>query len=377
MSLIYPDDWHDASKAILARTTSTAMRVVVVGSKNTGKSSFIRFLSRKLLDAGQSQVFTMETDCGQPENTPPGIISISRRFQEAPQKVHDEITCQRYLGFVNPAADPIRYMRTVESVHDDFPSTSSALLVNCHGFGTSVGRETWEAIIRVVQPNYVVFVGSEVQEPIEMTSGGASLLDREYPTTTPEWLYVSRVIASTDPSNPHPHQATGPDYRWMKFADHFRPELRVSHAYKACHPSEFFSYPYTALLELETKNLQYSFPTRDPSPREPLRAIVCTVAALLADKEFVCMAYIARVTSDSISAIIPPNIFKSKIEKINTIARGSIDWSPRDPITFGGKTSSYPFIEEDEPYFLSNVLTGDFGNVASGRNDLKRKRLQN
>ncbi|CAB4011216.1 Hypothetical predicted protein [Paramuricea clavata] len=51
--------------------------VLVCGGKNVGKSTFARYLTNTILNT-QKPLYYLETDVGQTEFTPPGVISLTK-----------------------------------------------------------------------------------------------------------------------------------------------------------------------------------------------------------------------------------------------------------------------------------------------------------
>lgn len=74
-----PPDWQQAVAAVLEHNASGASGppvVAVCGAKGVGKSSLGRLLVNQLLNQ-HPVVAYMDTDCGQPELTPPGMVSLT------------------------------------------------------------------------------------------------------------------------------------------------------------------------------------------------------------------------------------------------------------------------------------------------------------
>lgn len=70
-----PEAWRQAAIDIVACTASNSkhpLTIAIVGSKQTGKSSFARLLVNSLLESCASVAF-LDTDCGQSEFTAPGM----------------------------------------------------------------------------------------------------------------------------------------------------------------------------------------------------------------------------------------------------------------------------------------------------------------
>ena len=79
-ALSRPDeqDWRDACNGIATQAASgSRVCVVVCGPKGAGKSTLTRLLVNTLLSATQHAVGLLDADCGAPEVTPPGLVSLS------------------------------------------------------------------------------------------------------------------------------------------------------------------------------------------------------------------------------------------------------------------------------------------------------------
>lgn len=93
-------EWRHAIDAIMqpasADTSQDAPVVVAVcGSKGVGKSTFARLLTNAMLNTCH-QVAYLDTDCGQPEFTPPGQVSVTL--------VHQPVFGPPHLHMRQPAA---------------------------------------------------------------------------------------------------------------------------------------------------------------------------------------------------------------------------------------------------------------------------------
>ena len=78
MSLInytIPIEWYKDIEEILLQSQQKKLIVLICGKRNSGKSSFIRYLSNRLLNIHQS-INIIDTDLGQSEFTPSGFISF-------------------------------------------------------------------------------------------------------------------------------------------------------------------------------------------------------------------------------------------------------------------------------------------------------------
>lgn len=377
MVLITPDDWHDLPAELL-RSSDSAFRAVVIGPKGAGKSTLIKFLSKKLVSSKRS-ICVLETDCGQPELVPPGVLGLSYSLPDAESRTR--LVSQRFLGFVNPSNDPFSYIETVEKVYQDYKDgfADSPLLINCHGWHTGAGKETWEAIITLVQPHFVIHVGSENPE-ISFEHGLAFLSDSDYPTPTPRWISASRVVIVDPPSGNIPNSS---DKRWVKYASHFRQDLVRKDVFKSCNISEFFAFPLCSFVTLQQDKVAVEFPCADAIPDEKFRAIELTLVGLgnRESGQCYCLGFVMSFSETSVTIAVPTHIPKRYEEYIDVIYRGDLNWSPRDGVSHKGKTTSTDFtsLPDGEPYFLTNVLVGEGtgARVVRNRTNLKRRRLEN
>lgn len=93
--------------------------VAVAGPKGAGKSSLARLLVNQLLNH-HPVVAYLDTDCGQPEVTPPGMVSVTLLTQPllgAPYTHLRQPHFSHYMGDLSPEADPELYTAAVASLY--------------------------------------------------------------------------------------------------------------------------------------------------------------------------------------------------------------------------------------------------------------------
>jgi polynucleotide 5'-hydroxyl-kinase GRC3/NOL9 len=66
--------------------------IVIRGPKNCGKTTFSRYLVNLLLTKWKKVAY-FDIDVGQPEFTPPGLISLTNLHKVTPGMVGSYITC--------------------------------------------------------------------------------------------------------------------------------------------------------------------------------------------------------------------------------------------------------------------------------------------
>lgn len=181
--LVITEQWAMAAEAIKASGSGgqSPPIVAVCGPKNSGKSTFCKFLVNELL-ADYAEVAYLETDAGQPEFTPPGCLSL-HLLQEpvlGPPHSHQQepLRCH-YFGDLSPKADPEAYLRQIVSLYDHFrshvyspPATSAGspadtraalpqppgvpLVMNTCGWIKGLGYDVLVDVLAYVVPTHVV-----------------------------------------------------------------------------------------------------------------------------------------------------------------------------------------------------------------------------
>mmetsp|Transcript_65900 Transcript_65900/g.213200 ORF Transcript_65900/g.213200 Transcript_65900/m.213200 type:complete len:621 (+) Transcript_65900:66-1928(+) len=265
--------WPSLSQNFLAlRGSATAADsawqpqvLLVVGAKNVGKSTCCRYFVNTLLSA-VGEVFFLETDLGQPELTPPGLISLHRicapllNFSPAAQPdERNKCLVSLFVGGTTPAVHPILYARSVRAAVDAYvevcqkhpgPSPPPPLVVNSHGWLTGLGLELVHAVLRAVRPQLVIRIGGTVvalEEDSAADDSGftlkrkRSLLARCGPLTqglleasaraeeeAPSVLVDVESIAKSSSSTVRPRSVREPlagELRWLRFAAYFRGDM--------------------------------------------------------------------------------------------------------------------------------------------------------
>lgn len=154
-SVNIPSSWLD----ILGKNNSMDHNFVVLGPKNTGKSSLARYLCNKLLLQLQS-VFYLELDPGQPEYTPPGCLSLHELTEVSfsPAFAHTDfkqVIRSHHLGYASPVETPQRYLDMCSELLQIFQSVATAkdyLVVNTPGWTKGLGLDINTEIVKMLDP---------------------------------------------------------------------------------------------------------------------------------------------------------------------------------------------------------------------------------
>ncbi|KAJ5077747.1 polynucleotide 5'-hydroxyl-kinase nol9 [Anaeramoeba ignava] len=177
--LVIPDSWRSICKDIKKKSVGIIQKkgvspvILVCGAQNCGKSTFSKFLLNSMLNIF-SCVYHFETDVGQCEFTPPGVISVSRvvepLFGPGFMRMNwPEIT--QFYGDDNPAKMPSLYIDMIRHLQEmltkmqakDLSSdgTQWPVIINTHGWIHSVGEQLLHSIIKITKPHFIVHLKSE------------------------------------------------------------------------------------------------------------------------------------------------------------------------------------------------------------------------
>ena len=176
----HPQEWKDVAYTI-ASSISDAMAAGVVGhppvicvcgGKNTGKSSFCRYLVNTLLNYNSS-VDYLDMDCGQTEFTPPGLVSLceirqplvgppyyDRRGSIASKMSH-------FIGDTSPSSDPDVYIKYILNLYmisqkqSRVTGTMRPLVVNTYGWIQGLGLDVLGACFDRMDVTHAVRIQSD------------------------------------------------------------------------------------------------------------------------------------------------------------------------------------------------------------------------
>ncbi|KAK4740484.1 hypothetical protein SAY87_032393 [Trapa incisa] len=165
------EEWSKAAVSItFGSQDSPQPTVLVCGPKNSGKSTFSRHLLNVLLQKYKKVAF-LDTDIGQTEFTPPGVLSLCIIDKPTPDL---EIICMKtpercyFFGDVSSSRDPGKYLQCVYALYDYYRdelcksenSKSSMvelpLIVNTPGWIKGSGYEVLVKMLNYVSLTHVV-----------------------------------------------------------------------------------------------------------------------------------------------------------------------------------------------------------------------------
>ncbi|TVY57268.1 Polynucleotide 5'-hydroxyl-kinase GRC3, partial [Lachnellula suecica] len=176
--LISPAEWN-AALAKLTESTERTPILFVCGPKSSGKSTFARLLTNRLLSnlsnsqkgAGTTGIALLDLDPGQPEYSTPGHLSLVH-LQEpnfGPPFTHPKPhglsrTLRAHaIGAVTPSMDPSFYMACASDLFAHYRNMLSStpncpLIINTPGWVLGTGLEILVDLISKIHPTDIVYM---------------------------------------------------------------------------------------------------------------------------------------------------------------------------------------------------------------------------
>lgn len=157
------EDWDLAISSMdISRKNNVVPRLLVAGGKGVGKSTFLRWLTNKLLSS--SPVVFLDLDPGQAELSLPGYLSLSILKEPllGPNFSHTDRPAQisLCLGDVNVSNCPARFLECVTKLitylNKEEKFYSLPVVVNTMGWCRGIGLMLLVDTIRLLQPSTVV-----------------------------------------------------------------------------------------------------------------------------------------------------------------------------------------------------------------------------
>ncbi|GAA5825727.1 hypothetical protein JCM3770_003406 [Rhodotorula araucariae] len=218
---------------------------LVEGPKRAGKSTFAKMLVNALLDRYEAVAY-LDTDLGQPEFTPSGLLSLSvlRRPVLGPAFTHLTIPlASRFLGSTSPASDPSAYLAAAQSLLESYALEVEYPLDG----GLSYGDKIAERVPLVVNTQgWVKGLGADLLEKLKALSRPThvfSFATEDAPLPAPPPLGAACTLLPPAPPSPLESKWSAAEYRALSLVAYFHAHLAPS---AAAAPSWDFSLPLLA-----------------------------------------------------------------------------------------------------------------------------------
>ncbi|KAK4032349.1 hypothetical protein C8A01DRAFT_41208, partial [Parachaetomium inaequale] len=179
--LASPAAWNKKLSGLAAAKRKATPVVFLCGPKSSGKSTFGRLLTNRFItDRGGSKnkpwssVMVLDIDPGQPEYSPPGVISLSKITTPnlAPSFCHptlppaDQLRAHA-IAAVTPALDPAHFIECVLDLFAHYqrgPDAKSPLVVNTPGWVQGTGLDILAELIASIRPTEVIYMSQDGPE---------------------------------------------------------------------------------------------------------------------------------------------------------------------------------------------------------------------
>lgn len=185
---IIPSTWEHAMDTILPQlrlnhcpkeedsipdtVTNSRFRIAICGAKSVGKSTLLRYATNRILHDTNNyirQVAILDADVGQPEMSPPGLMTLTvvsepfwtpAHYRSMARYPYDQ-QFGYFFGSVTSKNDPDRYMnlvqRLIQHYEQDVMGENIPLLINLDGWVKGLGYELLTALLTgVLEPTHVL-----------------------------------------------------------------------------------------------------------------------------------------------------------------------------------------------------------------------------
>ncbi|KAI5683583.1 hypothetical protein M9H77_04811 [Catharanthus roseus] len=192
-NIVISQEWSDAAETIAYDSVSSPPPVTFVcGPKNSGKTTFSRHLVNVLLQR-YKRVAYLDTDVGQSEFTPPGLLSLTVIDKITPDLT---IPCLKtpercfFFGDISSKRDPTTYLTYTYALYDhyrkehcifdnkEYPNCAALpLVINTPGWVKGIGYDILVDILKYICPSHVVKI--RISAETKNLPAGAFWLDEE------------------------------------------------------------------------------------------------------------------------------------------------------------------------------------------------------
>jgi len=201
-SITITDRWKSIATEIIKNgkdEVGKSQKILVCGAKGVGKSTYVRYLTNRLLSSSgleskelehHKKVVILDCDVGQPEFSAPGMVTLTVASNPILSPPHAHIVCGKkdmftatekhekacFYGFTTSKANPVRYMSAVRCLlkkYDelcDEEGFALPLIINTDGWVKGMGYEILSNIVDVGNPDHIVqILGSTKAKFFDLT----------------------------------------------------------------------------------------------------------------------------------------------------------------------------------------------------------------
>lgn len=175
-----PTSWKSAFSNITGDTMKNKgnQTILIIGNKNTGKSSFLKLLYNTLLSQSsllkEDKIFRiLDIDPGQPELCLPGCISLSELKSPLlgtlePFKLAKTSEIVKFIGFNSPDVQPLNYFHQLNSLIEQIEKQSFGknivTFINSPGWVKGFGAEVISHIVSSIHISHLIQLSDQSRD---------------------------------------------------------------------------------------------------------------------------------------------------------------------------------------------------------------------
>lgn len=176
-----PDDWR-FQLGLLTNDLNDNSRILMVGGKNSGKSTFLRLLLNNLVTTTDKEIYILDLDPGQSEYSIPGCISLTKHdtpifgthfpFRNGSRDDHVE-----FIGSSTPQWLPQSYLTKMKHLISMIPP-NKPVLINTPGWIQGFGVEIFKGLSSVMHITELLYFTNSTRRDRDVQVIGEIKYDR-------------------------------------------------------------------------------------------------------------------------------------------------------------------------------------------------------
>lgn len=179
--------WLDQIQSLIRDTQEDLLpkTIMIIGNKNSGKSTLSKTLLNSLILLNQSTVSYLDLDPGQSEFSIPYCLSLTNHSKpiigiNIPNHTDDEERISYYYGFTTPQSQPSRYISIIKTLFDEYnhlyKPKGNHLIINTPGWIKGYGKEILNELTSFINPDQLILLSNSLDiESVDNTDNLSGL----------------------------------------------------------------------------------------------------------------------------------------------------------------------------------------------------------
>ncbi|CCH58636.1 hypothetical protein TBLA_0A08470 [Henningerozyma blattae CBS 6284] len=270
-SLIIPNNWvTNIEKLKISQKNSLLdMKILIIGAKNSGKSTLNRLLLETFINEKEFQddILYVDLDPGQPEYSSPDCISItkidknSKIFGQHLAQLNFNKLKEIYIGSSSPQDFPTKYLNAINQLisflnEENFIGTS---LINLPGWIKGFGIKILNYIIQLYKPTDLIFLEStsskSLYDELEIPESFTSNLRENY---KPIIYNIPSILNIIETNQYSPNSSTLNFFQQTRFhASQLRTFKLIAYFHKQIEEGAYVDYDFQPLIHSSPIQISY------------------------------------------------------------------------------------------------------------------------